>query len=204
MLKDNRHLYDVMNYIFYIGYNDNISILKSYIYLIAKNNFPDLNAKEYCLKHLFDFVYPDEVIIISRKDLLKNILTINPKIKDKNIDKYLEIIEEKYPIVKEIKDIFTEYHSIIMGRDAKKIDEFINKYETSKLSSLCNGLKKDIAAVKNAISTPISSGFVEGNNNKFKLIKRIVYGKMNLVNLFKKCFIAFLATKDNFSIYDLI
>ena len=204
MLKDNRHLYDVMNYIFYIGYNDNISILKSYIYLIAKNNFPNLNAKEYCLKHLFDFVYPDEVIIISRKDLLKNILTINPKIKDKNIDKYLEIIEEKYPIVKEIKDIFTEYHSIIMGRDAKKIDEFINKYETSKLSSLCNGLKKDIAAVKNAISTPISSGFVEGNNNKFKLIKRIVYGKMNLVNLFKKCFIAFLATKDDFSIYDLI
>ena len=69
---------------------------------------------------------------------------------------------------------------------------------------LSNGLKKDIAAVKNAISTPISSGFVEGNNNKFKLIKRIVYGKMNLVNLFKKCFIAFLATKDNFSIYDLI
>ena len=204
MLKDNRHLYDVMNYIFYIGYDDNISILKSYIYLIAKNNFSDLNAKEYCLKHLFDFVYPDEVIIISRKDLLKNILTINPKIKDKNIDKYLEIIEERFPTVKEVKDIFSEYHSIIMGSDKNKIDEFINKYETSKLSSLCNGLKKDIAAVKNAISTPISSGFVEGNNNKFKLIKRIVYGKMNLVNLFKKCFIAFLATKDNFSIYDLI
>ena len=63
----------------------------------------------------------------------------------------------------------------------------ICKYENSKISSLCNGLKKDIAAVKNAISSPISSGFVEGNNNKFKLIKRIVYGKMKLVNLFRKC-----------------
>ena len=49
-----------------------------------------------------------------------------------------------------------------------KIDTFISKYENSKISSLCNGLKKDIAAVKNAISSPISSGFVEGNNNKFK------------------------------------
>ena len=204
MLKDNCHLYDIMNYVVYKGYDNKINDLKKYIYLIAKNNFLNLKAKEYCPNYVVDFVYPDEVIIISRKDLLKNILTINPKLKDKNMDKYLEIIEERHPIVKEVKDIFLEYHSIIMGSDDDKIDEFINKYETSKLSSLCNGIKKDIAAIKNAISTPISSGFVEGNNNKFKLIKRIVYGKMNLVNLFKKCFIAFLATKDDFSVYDLI
>ena len=116
----------------------------------------------------------------------------------------MEIIEEKYPIVKEIKDIFQEYHSIIMGNDENKIEEFVSKYENSKISSLCNGLKKDIAAVKNAISSTINSGFVEGNNNKFKLIKRIVYGKMKLVNLFRKCYLAFLVTINDFSIYDLI
>ena len=204
MLKDNHNLYDIMNYIIYKGYNDSLDELKLYIYLIAKNNFPNLNAKEYYPKCVVDFVYPDGLEIITRKELLKNLLTINPNSKDKNINKYIEIIEEKYSIVKEIKDIFQEYHSIIMGNDENKIDEFINKYETSKISSLCNGLKKDIAAVKNAISSSISSGFVEGNNNKFKLIKRIVYGKMNLVNLFRKCYIAFLATKDDFSIYDLI
>ena len=204
MLKDNHNLYDIMNYIIYKGYNDSLDELKLYIYLIAKNNFPNLNAKEYYPKCVVDFDYPDGLEIITRKELLKNLLTINPNSKDKNINKYIEIIEEKYSIVKEIKDIFQEYHSIIMGNDENKIDEFINKYETSKISSLCNGLKKDIAAVKNAISSSISSGFVEGNNNKFKLIKRIVYGKMNLVNLFRKCYIAFLATKDDFSIYDLI
>ena len=204
VLKDNHNLYDIMNYIIYKGYNDSLDELKLYIYLIAKNNFPNLNAKEYYPKCVVDFVYPDGLEIITRKELLKNLLTINPNSKDKNINKYIEIIEEKYSIVKEIKDIFQEYHSIIMGNDENKIDEFINKYETSKISSLCNGLKKDIAAVKNAISSSISSGFVEGNNNKFKLIKRIVYGKMNLVNLFRKCYIAFLATKDDFSIYDLI
>ena len=204
MLKNNHNLYDIMNYIIYKGYRDDPNELKIYIYLITKNNFPNINAKDYCPKCIVDYVYPDDLIIISRKDLLKYLLTINPKLKDKNIDKYLKIIEKKYPIVKEIKNIFLEYHSIIMGGDSNKIDEFIRKYETSKISSLCNGLKKDIAAVKNAISSPISSGFVEGNNNKFKLIKRIVYGKMNLVNLFRKSFIAFLATKDNFSIYELI
>ncbi len=204
MLNNNHNLFDIMNYIIYKGYNDNIRNLEEYIYLIAKNNFPNLNAKAYYPKCLVDFFYPDDLEIITRKELLKSILTINSDLKNNNIKKYVEIIEAKYPIVKEIKNIFEEYHSIIMGNDENKIDIFINKYADSELSSLCNGLKKDIAAVKNAISSKISSGFVEGNNNKFKLIKRIVYGKMNLVNLFKKCYIAFLATKNNFSIYDLI
>ncbi len=204
MLSNNHNLFDILNYIIYKGYNDDIRNLEEYIYLIAKNNFSNLNAKAYYLKCIVDFVYPDGLEIITRKELLKYVLTMNSDLKNNNINKYIETIEEKYPIVKEIKSIFEEYHSIIMGDDENKIDIFINKYADSKLSSLCNGLKKDIAAVKNAISSEISSGFVEGNNNKFKLIKRIVYGKMNLVNLFKKCYVSFLATKDDFSIYDLI
>ncbi len=204
MLKDNRNLYDIMNYIIYKGYDNDIRDLEAYIYLIAKNNFPNLNAKAYYPQCIVEFVYSDDLMVITRKDLLKNLLTVNFELKNENINKYMEIIEEKYPIVKEIKDIFQEYHSIIMGNDENKIEEFVSKYENSKISSLCNGLKKDIAAVKNAISSTINSGFVEGNNNKFKLIKRIVYGKMKLVNLFRKCYLAFLVTINDFSIYDLI
>jgi len=40
----------------------------------------------------------------------------------------------------------------------------------SKAKKIIEGIKKDIAPVKNAISFDESSGFVEGNNNKFKLI----------------------------------
>ena len=61
-----------------------------------------------------------------------------------------------------------------MGNEIDKIDEFIETYGESKLKSFSNGIKQDIAPVKNAISHPESFGFVEGNNNKFKLIKRIV------------------------------
>lgn len=72
------------------------------------------------------------------------------------------------------------------------------------LASFCNGIKKDIAPVKNAISHPESSGFVEGNNNKFKLIKRIVYGRSGLVNLEKKCKLAFMPKTGKFSLQDLV
>lgn len=61
-----------------------------------------------------------------------------------------------------------------------------------------------MAMVKNAISNSESSGFVEGNNNKFKLIKRILYGRANLVNLFKKCYVAFQVKRKDFSLQKLL
>ena len=73
-----------------------------------------------------------------------------------------------------------------MGDSPGEMDQFINQYGNSPLSSFITGLKKDIAAVKNAISSDISSGFVEGNNTKFKLIKRILAGRSGLSNLFRK------------------
>ena len=85
----------------------------------------------------------------------------------------------------------------------RKCQIYIELYK-DKINSFCNGIKKDIAPVKNAISNEINSGFVEGNNNKFKLIKRIVYGKQKLVNLFKKSYLCFLSTLDNFSMQEIV
>ncbi|QNM11905.1 MULTISPECIES: transposase [Erysipelotrichaceae] len=62
------------------------------------------------------------------------------------------------------------------------------KYRESRVKGFIGGIEKDIALIKNAISLPNSSGFVEGNNNKFKLIKRILYGRSNFVDLFRKCY----------------
>ena len=91
-----------------------------------------------------------------------------------------------------------------MGDESELVDQFIDIYKDTEISYFCKSIKKDIAPVKNAISYNISSGFVEGNNNKFKLIKRIVYGKSKLVNLFKKYYVAFSVTKDDFILSDLI
>lgn len=91
-----------------------------------------------------------------------------------------------------------------MGNEPEKLDGFLEKYSNGCLASFCNGIKKDIAPVKNAISHPESSGFVEGNNNKFKLIKRIVYGRSGLVNLEKKCKLAFMSKTGKFNLQDLV
>lgn len=84
------------------------------------------------------------------------------------------MIKEAYPVAAWIETVFKELHGILMGTEPEEIDKFMENYGDSKIKSFCNGIKKDIAPVKNAISFRESSGFVERNNNKFKLIKRFV------------------------------
>lgn len=177
--------------------------LQKYIYLIGKNNFP--NRIPFNVKYLMEKVQPPDVLCFRRSDIFKYLLTCNPKTqKDSELGQYIDVIKEKYPIASYIETIFKEFHGIIMGDSPEKLDIFIEQYAESRISVFCNGIKKDIAPVKNAISHPESSGFVEGNNNKFKLIKRIVYGRSGLVNLSKKCKLAFMPKDENFSLSSLI
>lgn len=190
----------VIAYILKQGYVGKTSTIVNCIRNITDNNKLQYNYSKLIYTK---YEYPDDVIVITRYELLKNSLTIDNKKKKSEIEDFKEIIIEKYPIVGEVFNIFKDFHNTIFSKDEKKLDEFLEKYQ-DKVPSFCNGIKKDIAPVKNAISLQISSGFVEGNNNKFKLIKRIVYGKMNLVNLFRKSYLCFLATTDDFDINEVV
>ena len=150
-------------------------------------------------------IYPKNVIIITRSQLLKYILTVNSKTKkDNKIKENIKLIKQKYPLVAAVKQVFNDFHSVIMSDTPELIDQFIDIYEDTELSDFCHSIKKDIAPVKNAISYNISSGFVEGNSNKFKLIQRTIYKKSKLINFFQKCYVAFLATKENFTLSELL
>ena len=185
------------------SFHDSDHKLADYIYIIGKNNFPD--RFPFHIKTTMEWVLPPEVTVISRTDLLKYILTCNPKTKrDPVIEKYIEQIKIIYPVVEKVENMFKEFHSLLLGKDEIKLDEYLVKYGESEIESFCNGIKKDITPVKNAISFSISSGFVEGNNNKFKVLKRIVYGRSGLVNLEKKCKLAFLSTTEDFSLSTLL
>ncbi len=202
MLKDNFDFKTIYSYVHYKGFDGNNHTLEGHIYLINKNNFPNNPTKSITNVKM---IYPKDIIVIKRTNILKYILTINPKTKkDKMIEDNIDIIKETYPIVENIGQVFKDFYSVIMSDEPDLIDQFLDIYKDTEIKSFCESIKKDIAPVKNAISYEISSGFVEGNNNKFKLIKRIVYGKSKLVNLFQKCYVAFLATKDDFSLFDLI
>ena len=184
-------------------FNESNRTLENYIYLIGKNNFPD--RIRFNVKCVMEKVMPPDVICFKRIDILKYLLTCNPKKKkDKELEKYIDVIKDAYPIASYVETVFKDFHRILMGCSPEKIDDFIEQYKNSGISTFCNGLKKDIAPIKNAISHPVSSGFVEGNNNKFKLIKRIVYGRGGLVNLSKKCKLAFMPQDDTFTLASLV
>ncbi len=177
--------------------------LGKYIYLIGKNNFP--GRIPFNRRYIMKNVLPPDVICFKRVEILKYLLTCNPKIsKDKDLDKYIDLIKEKFPIASYVEKVFKEFRTIIMGNEPERVDEFLAKYSDSGIATFCNGIKRDIAPVKNAISHPESSGFVEGNNNKFKLLKRVVYGRSHLVNLAKKCKLAFMPQNEDFNLRALL
>ena len=200
MLEDNIPQEYIFVYVKEKGCEASDRYLRDYINMVAKNNGFNYNKMSIFIK----LEYPKNVIVITKNELLKYLLTLDPKKrKNKNIDDNIELIFEKYPIAKQIQEIFIDFHEVMFNADPDNLDAFIELFQEI-IPTFCKGLKKDIAPVKNAISLEINSGFVEGNNNKFKLIKRIVYGKSNLVNLFKKSYISFMSTLDDFDISILV
>ena len=201
MLRDGIIPEVILAYVLKLGYQGTIRAITLRIERMAKNNFGIELKKGWYSK----YEYPSDITVIKRKDVLKYITTRNPKIKkDKTIEANIEIIKEKFPTIEELEKSYISFHEILMGKDSSKLDDFIETYKDSSIKSFVDGIKKDIAPVKNAISYETSSGFVEGNNNKFKLIKRILYGRSKLVNLFRKCYLPFLMNNVNFKLSSVI
>lgn len=203
MLLDGMDGKIIYYYILEKGYKGNKNTLMKYIYLINQNNFPGQKMRH--TMGLTENVYPEGVIVVKTDAILRCLLTVNPKSKkEEKIIKNLEVIKKRYRVCEYIEKVYADFYAVIMGEDPDKLDKFLKEYETTAIKGFCEGIKKDIAPVKNAISYNVSSGFVEGNNNKFKLIKRILYGRAGLVNLSKKCKLAFCSKDDHFNLYNLI
>lgn len=125
---------------------------------------------------------------VSKKDVFKFIWSGSELNED---DK--TYIFGKYPILEEIHYVIGDFRDIYEKKDAKLLDSFINKYlkfSITNIKSFANGLKLDITAVKNSVTSELSNGFVEGQNNKVKLIKRSMYGRAKLKLLRAKILLA--------------
>jgi len=84
-------------------------------------------------------------------------------------------IQVAYPLLQEFKRIVRERH-----RDA--LESWICRASASGISELLSfaaGLRRDQAAVAAALTLPFSTGQVEGQINRLKLIKRSGYGRAN-------------------------
>ncbi|MBB6716904.1 transposase, partial [Clostridium gasigenes] len=201
MLADKIEPAIILAYIIKMGYTGNIRTIQTYIELFAKNNF---NYKLQ-INWAYKKEYPKDITLIKRHKVLSYILRKDSEeTKGDGLEKHIEAIKKRYDIVNVLKNAYYSFYTTLMGNDPNQLETFINDYESSPIKGFIDGIKKDIAPVKNAISHSESSGFVEGNNNKFKLIKRILYGRANLVNLFKKCYVTFQVKCKDFSLQKLI
>jgi transposase len=74
----------------------------------------------------------------------------------------------------------TEFAKILTGLHGDRLDDWIAAVEADDqpdLHSFAYGLKRDHDAVVNGLTMSWSSGVVEGNVNRLKMIKRQMYGR---------------------------
>ena len=87
----------------------------------------------------------------------------------------LDAICDNYPLAKDILDIVHAFKLLIQAGDKKALLPWMEKVlalEIPELDAFVNGLKLDIDAIMNAISSEFSNGLVEGVINKIKQSQR--------------------------------
>ena len=99
-------------------------------------------------------------------------------------------MEKAYTAMTKLTDIFN--NSISKSSGTRRLKSWIKAIETSSLtcfSSFVKTLRHHFDDITNYFISHKSSGFVEGLNNKIKVIKRRCYGIFRLDHLFQRIFL---------------
>jgi predicted transcriptional regulator len=116
-----------------------------------------------------------KTVYITRKGIFNYLWMGGPLSKEHH-----DILWDKYDVLWEVETCIKEFREIFSTRRMPLLYLFIEKYKDSEikeLASFAKGLERDISAVENAVASDLSSGFVEGTNNKIKMVKRAMYGR---------------------------
>jgi transposase len=92
-------------------------------------------------------------------------------------------VEAGVPTLVEAREIIAEFHMMNRRRAAAGLATWIERARASLVASFANGVTKDEAAVRAAITLPWSNGQTEGQITRLKLVRRQMYsrGKINLL-----------------------
>lgn len=87
--------------------------------------------------------------------------------------KQYDVLPELDLCIREVRDIFDK-------KSMPRLYLFIerhSKFGLKEIASFAKGLLRDIAAVENAVASPLSNAFVEGQNSRVKTVKKSMYGR---------------------------
>ena len=96
---------------------------------------------------------------------------------------YLEQLAALAPRLTVARDLALRFWEMVRQQQATALAQWLEEASQSgigPLVSLAASLKRDLQAVTGALERPWSTGPVEGQNNRLKLIKRQMYGRAGL------------------------
>ncbi|MFN2499059.1 MAG: transposase [Pyrinomonadaceae bacterium] len=92
----------------------------------------------------------------------------------------MEKLWQLFPQIEKAKGLAQEFTRIMRERSSNKFNEWLRaamKSTLKEFESFARGLIEDYEAVKNALRCKWSNGQLEGQVNRLKLIKRMMYGR---------------------------
>ena len=107
-------------------------------------------------------------------------ITADPDNLDDQEKAKLAEARERCPHLDALAGHVTEFAKILTGRHGDRLDGWITAVEADDqpdLHSFVRGIKRDYDAVLNGLTMTWSSGVVEGNVNRLKMLKRQTYGR---------------------------
>jgi transposase len=89
-------------------------------------------------------------------------------------------IEDGVPPLVEARAVIAAFHVMIRKKAEAELDAWIERAQSSLVTSFANGVVKDKTAVRAAIASAWSNGQTEGQITKLKLVKRQMYGRAKI------------------------
>jgi hypothetical protein len=179
LLKNNVQYKEALPIVQGLGYTGKMTAFREYCRKIISELELQYSSKRMASGALIDpkFSKPDHHFV-SRTTVQKHLWT------GSEIDESdWEYIVKVYPQVSLAAEIITAFRGVYSRKCPVLMDKFVSKYSACSLkpiASFASGLRLDWDAVKNSVISKLSNGYVEGNNNRIKLIKRTMYGRAKI------------------------
>jgi hypothetical protein len=177
-LRQNMLFKDIFAKITADGYNGKMTQVRKYCHKLIAELGIEYNSKKNSVGVAVKNNQKFDVHCIKKSDLFQYIWS------DKELELHDVIyIIRKYPAVFDIIECVRDFRNIYIEKSTDLLKQFTEKYSTSGIKSIrsfASGLLIDYDAVQNSVTSDLSNGFVEGQNNKIKLIKRAMYGRAKI------------------------
>lgn len=105
----------------------------------------------------------------------------------------LRRVLDRCATLRQVDQLVSDFAGMTRHRQGRHLDTWIVQATSSGIPAIAgfaDGLLKDYDAVRNGLTLEHSSGAVEGNVNRIKMIKRTMYGRANFDLLRRRVLLA--------------